>query len=405
MGVTRHGSQAAQHVHHVGIREYVVAELEKLAEIVHSGRNGVEEVFLSLEITTESVCSKHLKCAEKHKQAESSHEVAHARHLRILLQGIVIFGHKVATKLVAVTCRCLPEERCEVIIVRSLASSLEIYEVRIVVRVEHYVACLEVTIEERVGLLRREILGKQTEVGLKLQLMEVELGRLEEAILEVIEVEEHAVLIKLGLRITVLPVQSACAAYLNVRQLAYGAHKQLFLTLIVSASGIASTGNGVEERRRTKVALQITQSVLANGKDVRNRQLTLGKMLGKINKGMVFVTAGAHDADNREAVLPYQTIILAVASRSGYAFRGSGHFAAPRLIQFDKFFHLFLFLLGFVFLEFLKVLFLLLVQPCGVDVINHYSQYRHSRSYSKGKGDEVRAHTYYGQENQYLDIH
>lgn len=54
----------------------------------------------------------------------------------------------------------------------------EIYEVRIVVRVEHYVACLEVTIEERVGLLRREILGKQTEVGLKLQLMEVELDGL-----------------------------------------------------------------------------------------------------------------------------------------------------------------------------------------------------------------------------------
>ena len=31
VGVTRHGSQAAQHVHHIGIREYVVAELEKLA--------------------------------------------------------------------------------------------------------------------------------------------------------------------------------------------------------------------------------------------------------------------------------------------------------------------------------------------------------------------------------------
>ena len=58
---------------------------------------------------------------------------------------------------------------------------------------------------------------------IKLQLVEVEVGGLEEAILEVVEVEEHAVLVEFGLRIAVLPVESARSTYLDVRQLAYGA--------------------------------------------------------------------------------------------------------------------------------------------------------------------------------------
>ena len=119
---------------------------------------------------------------------------------------------------------------------------------RIALGVEHHVARLEVAVEERVDVLGGEVLGEETKVSLELQFVEVETRRLQEAILEVVEVEEHAVLVELGLRIAVLPVESARSAYLYVRQLTYGGFQQLLLVLVVSAASLASAAYGVEER-------------------------------------------------------------------------------------------------------------------------------------------------------------
>ena len=47
-------------------------------------------MLLPFEITTETVCSKHLKQAEQHEKTQSVDEMAHARNLGILLQGVVI---------------------------------------------------------------------------------------------------------------------------------------------------------------------------------------------------------------------------------------------------------------------------------------------------------------------------
>ena len=103
----------------------------------------------------------------------------------------------------------LPEEGGEIIIIRAFATTLVIDEPRIAIMVKHHVPGLEVTVEETLHLghgiieIGRQILGKKTEVSLQLQLMEVEFGSFQETILEIVEVEENAIDIKLCLRIAV----------------------------------------------------------------------------------------------------------------------------------------------------------------------------------------------------------
>ena len=163
-------------------------------------------MLLALEVAAETVCAEHLQRAEEYEEAQTVYEVAQRRHLGVLLQRVVVFGYEFAAQLVAVACRRLPEERGEVVVERTASAALEVDEIRFAVGVEHHVARLEVAVEERVDVLGGEVLGEETKVSLELQFVEVETRRLQEAILEVVEVEEHAVLVELGLRIAVLPV-------------------------------------------------------------------------------------------------------------------------------------------------------------------------------------------------------
>lgn len=48
--------------------------------------------------------------------------------------------------------------------------------------------------------------GKKPEVGFELQFVKIQIGRLQETILEVVEVEEYTVYIEFWLRIAVLPI-------------------------------------------------------------------------------------------------------------------------------------------------------------------------------------------------------
>ena len=67
------------------------------------------------------------------------------------------------------------------------------------------------------------------EVCLKFQFVEVEVGGFEEAIFEIVEVEEHTVGVELRLGIAVGKVESTCSPYLYVGQLAYGSHQEFLL--------------------------------------------------------------------------------------------------------------------------------------------------------------------------------
>ena len=112
------------------------------------------------------------------------------------------------------------------------------------------------------------------EVCFEFQFVEVESCGLEEAILEIVEVEEHTVGVELRLRIAVGEVESACSPNLYVRQFAYGFHQQFLLDQRISSSGITSSGYGVEERGGAKVGLQVAHLVVADGDDLRHRQFS-----------------------------------------------------------------------------------------------------------------------------------
>ena len=84
---------------------------------------------------------------------------------------------------------------------------MEINKIRIAFGIEHHVASLEIAVEETLEvLLSCEISGKEAEVGLKLELVEVEFSRLKKAIFEIVEVEEHTFDIKLGLWVALAPI-------------------------------------------------------------------------------------------------------------------------------------------------------------------------------------------------------
>ena len=114
-------------------------------------------------------------------------------------------------------------------------------EIGLSIAVEHHIARLEVAIKKALALFRRQILSKKAEVSLQFQLMKFELCGFKKAVFKVVEVEKYTVNIKLRLRITNLPIQSARASYLYVGQFAYNCCKQLFLAHVVPSTRFAAT--------------------------------------------------------------------------------------------------------------------------------------------------------------------
>ena len=244
---------------HLGqIRIGEVAFAEQLTDVLNGGRNALDEVRFPLEIAAEAIGPQHLEQTEQHEERQALDEGMRCRHLGILLQGVVVLVHQFATQLMGILGRSLPQERCHVIVIRSAATTLEINEIRFSLGIEHDIARLEVTIEEPLFVVgRREVLGQQVEIGLEFQFVEIEFGSLQEAILEVVEVEQHAVGIEGRLGITVGEVEAVSTIDLDVRQLTDGATKQLLLFQGITAACLASATNGVEQGRRAEVSLQI----------------------------------------------------------------------------------------------------------------------------------------------------
>ena len=70
--------------------------------------------------------------------------------------------------------------------------------------------------------------------------MEIQICRFQETILEIVEIEEHTVHIKLRLRIAVGPIQPTCTTQLDVWQLTDCLLQEFFLLLIVSTASLSS---------------------------------------------------------------------------------------------------------------------------------------------------------------------
>ena len=77
--------------------------------------------------------------------------------------------------------------------------------------------------------------------------MEVQFGGFQKAVFEVVEVEQHAVLVKLWLRVTLAEVQSFGTSYLHVGQLTYGVDQQFLFLHIVSAASLTPAVECSEE--------------------------------------------------------------------------------------------------------------------------------------------------------------
>ena len=219
--------QLSEDLHQMGIVEDRRAG-QQFTQVLDGRRNRLDEVFLLLEVTTETVSTQHLKGTEEHKQGEPAHEMTGWRHLYIILQRIIVFVDQFTAQLMRILRRSLPEERGKVVIVRSLTPALIVNKVRIAIVVKHHIAGLKVAIEETIHgrsfqiscreiLIGRQILSKEPEICLKFQFVEVKLGGFQEAVLEIVQIEEHAVLIELRLRITVGEIQPTGTANLDVR--------------------------------------------------------------------------------------------------------------------------------------------------------------------------------------------
>ena len=198
---------------------------------------------------------------------------------------------------------------------------------------DHHIPCLEVAIQEALlvaGLC--QVLGQQAEVGLQLQLMEVELRSLEEAVLKVVQVEEHGVLVERRLGVAVREVELAGAPQLYVRQLADGLFQQRLLGQRVTASGLTTAPNGIEQRHRTEVRLQIAQFVVAHGQHLRHGQLTLREVTGQIDKRVVLVAARADAANDAVSVRVCQSVVLTVAAGPRQLLGGNRRCPTPLLI-------------------------------------------------------------------------
>ena len=117
---------------------------------------------------------------------------------------------------------------------------------------------MEVAIEKTLHLLLGEVVGKHAEIGFQFEFVEINVGGLQKAILEIVEVEEHTVGIKLRLGIALCEIQPTSTAYLHIGQLAYCFDEQFFLLYIISPSCLATALERIEERHTAEVLLEIT---------------------------------------------------------------------------------------------------------------------------------------------------
>ena len=328
-GETGHLGETAQHVDQIRIGKAV--ELEQFAQVLDGRGDGIDEVALLFEIATEAIGTQHLQRAEEHKLTQTVDKMAHRGNLAVLFERFVVLVNQFTTQFVGIFGGCLPKEGGQVVIVGTLASALIIDEIGMAGTVEHNIARLEVAIEETVRLLGGQLLGKEVEVGFELEFMEVEVGGLQETVLEIVEIEQHTVDIKLRLGMALAEVEPTGTTNLDMGQLTDGALQQFLLLHIIPATGRTAARQGIEERLFTEVGLKIAQLVGIDSQNLGYRQTACRKMSGEIDEGVVLVAAGSHHAHHRVALGISHAVITPVAAGTGQ-FHNTGRLGACPLL-------------------------------------------------------------------------
>ena len=146
--------------------------------------------------------------------------------------------------------------------------------------------------------------------------MEIEVGGLEKAVFEIVQIEQHTLCIKHRLRIAVTPIKSSGTPHLDIGQFAHDLLQQFFFPLIVSPSCFSAALDGLEEREVTQILLQVSQFIIINSQHIWHGQLTLFEVFGKIDKRMVLITARTYHSYYRTAISITHAVIGTVTPRS-----------------------------------------------------------------------------------------
>ena len=287
------------------------------AQALNGTGNAVEEIFFALKVTAQAVCTEHLQHAEQYEERQSAAKLR-AVHARNLCQFVQIVLNQCLAQRLRIACRGLPKERSHVVLQRPLHATLKVDEPRLSVGREHHVACLKVAIQKaRVSLAARHEVGRQfPEILFKEQFVVRQVGGFEEAIFEIMEVEERSLRVEPAGREAAREVQPLRACHLYVGQQAERAPDERNLFFGILRPGGASLFQRLIERAAAKVLLEIAHAVVAHGVNFGKGQTLAAEMPGKVDKLPVLFLRLSHHADHR-AVAAGKAHIDAVAARLG----------------------------------------------------------------------------------------
>ena len=163
---------------------------------------------------------------------------------------------------------------------------------------EHDVPGLEIPVHECIGHILQQIFLQTFEVVLEHLLVELHRSGLQEAVLEIIEVEvDHPGVERIG-RIADGEVKTPGAFNLDRRQFGDRAQQQGAFGRAVVA-GPARICKGIIEKDVPKVLLQVTHSVVTDGQHLRYTQAFRTEMAGKCDECPVLVQVSPMDAYER----------------------------------------------------------------------------------------------------------
>ena len=161
--------------------------------------------------------------------------------------------------------------------------------------------------------------------------MEVNVNSFKETVLEVVEVKHHAVHVERCLRIALREVEAVGTFYLYAWQLADGPDQQLLFSHVIATSSLTTTLDGIKQRHVSQIGLQVSQFIVADSQQFRNRQPTTGEMTAEVNERMVLVPACTYTTDNSPSIAIH-AIILTIAASSRQTFAGVRLCPTPLLI-------------------------------------------------------------------------
>ena len=313
--------QSGQFVKHfIEVRIFSERLPEKLPQIAHGIRHAAQEMRLLLEIAAETVGAQDLKRPEEDKQPESGVEVLFA-DVHVGFQRLEIGADEFLAQGLRIARPGLPDKGSDIVVDRTLASSLEIDEIRLAV-LDHDVPCLEISVHEGLPHVLHDVILHPVEIILKPYLIEFQACSLQETILEIIQVKHHQPLIEGRLGIADAPVEVFGPLELNMREHLHRAAEQPALIGAVLPA-FASPGDHPVELVISQIFLNIPESVTADSQDVRHLEPFLEEMAGKGDEGIVLLPAGTYDTDNGD-ISAFDAEISPVASGRGQLFHRDG---------------------------------------------------------------------------------